>query len=181
VRRRIFKRRGEEGVTLEELLFAMMMTGILLFPLLYAMFATTHVVGRATSTMDQSNGASFASSFFPTDVSNAVTVAKNVTDTCGGGTVDLLLTGAPGSNPQFVAYYRSADGRTLYRRTCTGGTAQAPVRLMRNLTGAPIFTCAPTADCTGWTSVTGLLTQSDPAQNNTTPFVTTVRATKRVN
>jgi hypothetical protein len=174
------KRRGEEGVTLEELLFAMMMTGILLFPLLSAMFATTHVVGRAESTMDQSNGATFLSSFFTIDVANAVTVTRNTTDTCGGGTVDLLLTGAPGSNPQYVAYYRSADGRTLYRRTCTGGTAAPAVRLMRNVTGAPTFTCAPTTDCAGWTTVTGVVTQSDPTQGNTTPFTTTVRATKRV-
>jgi hypothetical protein len=173
------KRRGEEGVTLEELLIAMLMTGILLFPLLGAMFNATHSLLGAESRAEQSNGTTLLSSYFGPDVQNAVSVASNTTDPCGGGAVDLLLTAAAGSNPQIVAYYRSVDGRVLLRRTCTGGTASTPIRLMRNVSGVPTFTCAPTPDCVGWSSVSGSVVQLNPAQPGTPPYTTNVQATKR--
>lgn len=168
--------RGEEGVTLEDLLIAMLITGILMIPLMGAMFTMTHTLGGTESRIDQSNGAALFSSYFAPDVQNATSVATNAMEpaTCTSPqTVALLLTTPNGS----VSYY--VNGSTLYRRTC-GTPTTGPARLTRNLVGAPTFNITPSPS--NWTSVTMAVTQRDPLDptNVGKQYTTTVLGTRRV-
>jgi hypothetical protein len=170
--------RGEEGVTLEDLLIAMVITGILMFPLMAAMFTVTHTLGATESRIDQSNRAALVASYFAPDVENATSVATNAMEpaTCTTPqTVSLLLMTATGS----VSYYM--NGSTLYRRTC-GTPAIGPVRLARNLAGAPTFQINPTGATSNWTSVTASMTQIDPLDptNVAKQYTTNVQGTRRV-
>jgi hypothetical protein len=187
---KLFQRRGEEGLTLNELLIAMLITTIIMVPLVGAMFTTMHVLVGTESRIDESNSATLLGSYFGPDVQNAVTVtnsgAVESTAVCGSSAmaVDLLMTTSqPGDTPQAsVSYYHA--GAFLFRRTCSGGTAGPVERLVHNLSGAPAFSCgdsagAPIACSAAWQMVKGSVTQLDPQKTNA-PYTTNVQASKRL-
>jgi hypothetical protein len=184
------KRRGEEGLTLNELLIAMLITTIIVVPLAGVMYTSVHTMVSTQNRIDESNGASFLSSYFGPDVQNAVSIATGAgtvesSAACGATAraVDLLVT----TTQMTISYYHDPSGPTahvLYRRTCTGGVPALPVRLLRNLSGAPTFTCLdvnglPLGACTLWQGLSGSVTQAD-AQNPGSSYTVRVQATKRV-
>jgi Tfp pilus assembly protein PilV len=185
----IFRRRGEEGLTLNELLIAMLITGLIMVPLVSAMFTTVHSMVGTENRIDESNSAALFASYFTPDVQNAVTVAIGTTEStavCGSAAraVDLLVTTSqPGDATQTsVSYYHS--GALFLRRTCSGGTPSTAARVAYNLAGAPTFSCADatgaTVPCSGtWQMVKGAITQSNPASAGST-YTTNVQATKRL-
>jgi hypothetical protein len=176
--------RGEDGVTLQDILIAMALTGILMFTLVGIMFGAWHTLTGTEAHITQSNGATLVASYFGPDVQNAITVTPNATE--GGNcpsprTVDLLLT-TSSDGASSVSYYRGsgANASVMYRRTCTGGTASSPARMARLLSGAPTFTCAPACDAT-WDTITGTFTQNDPQDptNVGKQYTTTIEGTRR--
>ena len=100
---------------------------------------------------------------------------------CGGSAqnVALLLTLVPGQSS--VSYFVDpADSKILRRRTCDGGAVSGPangIPVIRNLSVAPAFSCAPNADCSNWQRVTAQVSQAVSGAN---PYVTTVQATRRI-
>jgi hypothetical protein len=178
------KRRGEEGVTLQDILIAMAITGILMFTLVGIIFSAFHTLGGAEAHITQSNGATLVASWFGPDVQNTVSVATNVTEgsNCPSPrVVDLLLTTSTDGSST-ISYYRGTgvNASTMYRRTCTGGTASAPARMVRLLAAAPSFTCSPACDAT-WQTITGTITQNDPRDptNVGKQYVTNIEGTRR--
>jgi type II secretory pathway component PulJ len=177
------KRRGEAGATLQEVLIAMTITGMILTVLVATIFSSLHVVGSTESHIDQSSGATLFASYFGPDVQNALTVKKNVMETAACSsprTVDLLL--ATGANSS-VSYYRGtgANASVLYRRTCNGGVSSTSARLIRFLASAPAFQCAPDCGDATWRSVSADVTQIDPLDPTSTgkQYHTTLEGTRR--
>src|SRR4051812_16276124 len=157
----VVKRRGEEGLMLQDLLFAMMITTMLVIALTSSMFVIAHTLGSTESRVDQSNGGTLMASYFGPDVQNALTVGTNVNETSACSSpmnADLLLSTGGNSS---VSYYRGsgADASTLYRRTCSNGAASAPARLARHLAAPPTFSCAPDCGDATWRSVTATVIQ----------------------
>jgi type II secretory pathway component PulJ len=180
--RQLIRRRGEEGVTLQDVLFAMLITTMLTLALSSVMFAVVHLMGSTETRIDQSNGATLFASYFGPDVQNAVGIATNTTETgsCPSPQpVDLLITTDSGT----VSYYRGTSGAAtvLYRRTCNGGTATTPARLARFLAAAPTFTCAPDCGATTWRSLTATVIQLDPSDptNVGKRYTTTIEGSRR--
>jgi len=185
------KRRDEQGVTLSELLIAMVITTIIIVPIAGAMYTSLHTSASAQKRIQLSAGANLFSSYFGADVPNAVTVATNVTEdsaVCGGTarTVALLLTTQAGQSS--VSYYTVPNSgtttSTLYRRTCNvvggSGSATPAVRIMRSVSAGPTFACAPVAGCdANWQGVTATVVQSDPVYSPAA-YTTTLKASRRV-
>jgi hypothetical protein len=177
-------RKGEEGVTLQDVLIAMTITGMLMVTLVGIIFSAFHTLGGAEAHITQSNGATLVASWFGPDVQNTISVATNVTEgsACPSPrVVDLLLTTSTDGSST-ISYYRGtgANASTMYRRSCTNGTASVPARMVRLLAGAPVFTCAPACDAT-WQTLTGTITQNDPRDptNVGKQYVTTIKGTRR--
>jgi Tfp pilus assembly protein PilV len=189
------RRRNEDGITLTELLLAMVITAIIMVPIAGSVYTTVHTVAPTQNRIDESNGADLLASYFSADVQNAVTVdvaigatlANESTTTCGASArpVDLLLTTAADGTTS-VSYYRgttATDSNVLYRRTCAvvggAGTASPAVRVLHFLSGAPQFTVQSDPVTGAWQSVTGTVSQSDPRFTGST-YATTVQGTRRV-
>jgi hypothetical protein len=180
------KLRGEEGVTLADLLIAIVITAIIITPIAGAIFVSLHTSGAAQNRIQESARANLIASYFGTDVQNTTNVAINAPETtaaCGSGgagamaSVGLLLTTGSASS---VSYYRGTgvNQNVLYRRTCNGAAASRSVVLSRNLSGAPSFACIPDCTSVGWRSITATVIQADAL--NPGSFTTTVQGARRV-
>jgi hypothetical protein len=180
--------RGEEGITLSELLIALVITAIILVPLTGAMFVGLRSDATTMNRVQESASANLLSSYFSPDVQNTVAVALNTAEpaaACGGGAlgnVGMLLTTHASTTAEptvsTVSYYRGSGPNTtmLYRRVCSAGTASQPVRVIRNLSGAPVFTCNP--NCASWTSVK-VVVQQKKTPDVGAPYTSTVEAARR--
>jgi Prokaryotic N-terminal methylation motif len=181
-------RRSEAGITLIELLIAITLTGIMMGTLSGAIFIGFHTTGGTQKRVEESTSANILSSYFGSDVQSAQFVGVNVSEStgiCGAGAavVGLLLTDAGRHNS--VSYYQGtgAQAAFLYRRTCSGGTAAGPTRVLSNLTGTAAFNCSGVGgagDCTdaGWQSVSATATQND--SQTQTPYTTALQGSRRV-
>jgi hypothetical protein len=180
----LLRRRGEEGVTLQDVLIAMAITGILMGTLTATMFTSWRTLGNTETRFSQSSGATVLASYFAPDVQNAVTVGVNTAETgaCPSPrTVDLLLTTAADGSSS-VSYFRGTgpSASVLYRRTCDGGVATPPQRLVRSLAVPPVFACSPDCGIT-WNAVTATVVQNDPTDptNVGKRYTTNVEGTRR--
>jgi hypothetical protein len=147
----------------------------------------------AANRVEESSGANTLSSYFAPDVQNTIAVATGVSESsaaCGGSALAtpglLLTTHTPTTEDasfSTVFYYRGTGAKqsTLYRRVCSGGTASAPVRLVHNLSGAPIFSCGDAAggtDCGNFRTVK-VVVQQQKTPGIGAPFTSTVEAARR--
>ena len=179
------QRRGEEGITLSELLIAIVITGVIMVPIGDAIFVGLHTSGATQDRIQESVGTNLFSSYFGPDVHNTVSVHPDTVEPAGvcpsPVVVDLLLITETGQSS--ISYYRGSGlGDTvLYRRTCVGGVASVPARLFRKVSTdpaeRPVFTCTPSPCSTTWTSVNATVIQSDP---NNPDYTITARATRRI-
>ncbi|MCU1426090.1 MAG: hypothetical protein JWL83_90 [Actinomycetia bacterium] len=175
--------RGEDGVTVADLLIAMVITGIIMVPIAGAIFVSLHTSGATQNRIQESAGANLLSSYFGTDVQNTTNVAINAPETtaaCGAGampSVGLLLTTGSASS---ISYSRGtgANQNIFSRRVCTNGAASTPVVLSRRLAATPVLVCTPDCTSTGWKSISATVVQSDPLNPGT--FTTTVQGARRV-
>lgn len=151
-------RRSEAGVTLIELMIAIMLLGVIIVPLTGAMITGLISTGEATARLSESRSSLFTSAFFADDVQSAekglIAVSGTPSWQCGSGTNVVTLgwaetttpqTPTPTSPPpQFRASYvlSTANGKPVLRRNYCGpnGTSTAKV--------APVLTnTAPTVTC----------------------------------
>jgi hypothetical protein len=175
--------RGEEGVSLTDLLTAMVVTAIIIPAIAGAIFVSLHTRGASQNRIQESARANLISSYFGTDVQNTTNVAIGAPETsaaCGAGamgSVGLLLTTGSTSS---VSYYRGtgANQNAFFRRVCNGAAASTPVVLSRNLSGVPSFACIPDCTSVGWRSITATVIQADAL--NPGSFTTTVQGARRV-
>lgn len=181
--------RGEDGITLSEMLIAMVISAIIAVPIAGAIFTSLHTSTSTINRTRETAAANLLSSYFGTDVENAVqvgTAATGATESpsvCGASAqaVGLLLTTQPAQSS--ISYSRGttpATSMNLYRRTCAagpGGPSARAVLVMRNVSAAPTFQCLPDCTDSGWRTVTASVTQSDPLNP---AFTTTVQASRRV-
>ena len=180
--------RGEDGLTLNELLIAMVISAIIVVPLTSAIYTSLHASSSTMGKTRQSVAANLLSSYFGTDVQNAVQVGTNVTESsvvCGAAArpVALLLTTSPGNSS--ISYFQGstpATAKFLYRRTCAvgaGGTGAAnpPIPVIRDASAAT-FACVPSCGDTVWQSVTASVSQTDAL--NPVAYVARVQASRRV-
>lgn len=180
--------RGEDGLTLNEMLIAMVISAIIVVPITGSIFASLHTSASTMNRTGQTIGANMLSTYFGPDVQNAVQVMTGTTESdvvCGASPlqVDLLLTTVPGQSS--ISYYEDhstpATSKNLYRRTCNAGVASAPIILIHSLSpsSSPNFQCLPDCDDATWQTIVATVTQSDSTLNPA-PFSTTVQASRRV-
>lgn len=172
--------RGEDGLTLQEMLIAMVVSAIIAVPIGGALFTSLHTTSATLNRTSQSVGANMLSTYFGTDVQNAATVAVNTTTPClGSQPVGLLLTATNGASS--IAYYQGTGTTNLLRSTCTSaGVLRSTAITMRNLApvASPVqYSCIPACN-TAWTAVQIVATQAD--SHNANPYKTTVEAQRRV-
>ena len=146
------KRRGEEGLTLTEMLIALSITTLMTTTIAAALYAGLRTNATAQYRVEEANAANKVSLYYAPDVQNGTAVATGTTEStaaCGAGAqaVDLLVTTSATSS---VSYYRGTgtDAAKLYRRTCTAGAIGSSTLLVRYLVGAPQFTCRDTSGAT---------------------------------
>jgi len=80
-----------------------------------------------------------------------------------------------------VSYFVDpTNGSILRRRTCASGAVTGPpagIPVIRNLSVAPTFSCAPNADCSNAQTVSATVSQAVSGKN---PYSTTVQAARRI-
>jgi len=182
--RRARFRNDESGFTLIELVLVMTITALVITPIASAMFLGLRTEGDVQQRLSESNGAMQFSSYFGPDVQQALLVGVNAPESgtvCGAGaqTVGLLLTLVPGQSS--VSYFVDpTNSAILRRRTCASGAVTGPpagVPVIRNLSVAPTFACAPNADCSNAQTVSATVSQAVSGKN---PYSTTVQASRRI-
>jgi Tfp pilus assembly protein PilV len=191
--------RGEQGISLIELLIAIVLTVIIVGPIGFAIYTGTRTTGNTQTRLVQSDKANLLSHYLTPDVQSSVSAQTSVSDpNCGTPrTVDLLLTevdrdptsGAPVTT--FVSYYRQASGSATYvfRRVCSGSAVMSgPIKVSDSLAPGSAnpavnpFQCR--ASCATWTEVRMDLAQqpvADAAVSTTKNlYATVLEVTKRV-
>jgi prepilin-type N-terminal cleavage/methylation domain-containing protein len=177
-------RAEEDGFTLIEMVLTMTIMALIIAPLATGILLGLRTERDVQSRLAETNSAAQFSSYFSPDVQESLIVGLNTVESgtvCGGSAqnVALLLTKVPGSSS--VSYFVDpADSKVLRRRSCSGGAVTGPpagIPVIRNLASAPVFACAPNADCSNWQSVTATVSQ---AVAGTNPFSTTVQGSRRI-
>jgi hypothetical protein len=174
--------RGEAGLTLQEMLIAMVVSAIIAVPIGGALFTSLHTTNSTIARTRETVDANLLSTYFGTDVQNAAQVATGSTDNCGG-LAGLVLTATGGSTT--ISYYQGTGASTtnLYRHICNGATPTSTLVLVRNLAGPVNFSCvnasSTTVPCSaGWTAVQIVATQSNAQAAGL--YTTTVQGQRRV-
>jgi prepilin-type N-terminal cleavage/methylation domain-containing protein len=121
--------RGDDGLTLVELLVSTSITGMLATVIAGAFFVGVQTTDTANDRLAGSRGAQLATSFFPADVSSATAVTAHATP-CAGADPNVATITA-----QDPALPGPAVSRTV-EYTCQGtGDARNLVRIERNPSG----------------------------------------------
>ncbi|HEY7106054.1 MAG TPA: prepilin-type N-terminal cleavage/methylation domain-containing protein [Acidimicrobiia bacterium] len=161
--------RGEAGVTLTELLIAMMIAAIIIVPIGAAIFYGLRTTGATQTRVTESASANLMASYFVPDVQGAEDAALNAPEpsaACGASatTASLVLVTSPTSS---VSYVQGTGPRatTLYRRTCSGGSTTGLARVAASLAQPPQFAC-DTGTCASFHSIIATLVQGDSGGKN---------------
>jgi prepilin-type N-terminal cleavage/methylation domain-containing protein len=177
-------RTGEAGFTLIEMLLTMTLLTLLIIPFSAGIYLGLHTEGDVQARLAESNSAGQFSSYFVPDVQQSLVATLNGMESgviCGGAAqpVGLLLTLVP--NASSVSYFVDpSDPTVLRRRACENGAVTGPpagIPVIRHLSGSPLFSCAPNADCSSFETVTASLAQLVAGKN---PYTTSVSATRRI-
>jgi len=134
----------EAGVTITELLAAIVISSFIVGVLGFGIYFGTRTTSATETRLIQSDKLSLLSNYLAPDVQSSISAQTSVSDgNCGAArVVDLLLTEkdidpATGSSVlTFVSYYRQANGaRTaVYRRVCNGSAViSGPLKVTDSL------------------------------------------------
>jgi len=135
--------RGEQGVTLMELLLAILILGLIAVPLTTSIIVGLKTTDKTNTQLTNGNSADFASIYFARDVRNSMGLNASP---CAG-TTNQILNIDIGSGTTIT--YSSPTGTTLVRTVCGG--AGGTKTLASGLTSAP--TLAPSPPPANWTSL----------------------------
>jgi prepilin-type N-terminal cleavage/methylation domain-containing protein len=185
-------KRGDDGVTLLELLVCLALSSIILVALAASFFSSTKAIDVSSNQMADTHDAQMASRFFTTDVQSSSRITKGGAFTCGSGSplVTFAWFGWTGSNHaviKFASYFvQDQNGeQQLVRSFCMGSGPAATVVIAHNLADSPTVTCflpsgAKNPDCSDRSVTTAQLSgtaQSSPTDASSLPYV--LRATRR--
>ena len=171
---------GEAGVTLIELLLAMMITSAIVVPIGAGIYFGLQTTGTTETRLTQATSANLMASYFVPDVQGAEDAALNSpesTAACGSaaGLANLVLTLSPTSSVSYVQG-SGAKAAVLYRRTCSGGATTGLARVAASLAQPPDFVC-DTGGCASFHSVIATLVQRDTRGKN--EYQTRLEAARR--
>jgi len=143
----MYDRRSEAGVTLIELMIAVLLLGIVIVPLTSGMITGLIATGRARDRLSEVRAPLFSSAYFADDAqsSDVNGISVGGTAACGGGENVVEFTWTEDTAQYRASYVRGTrDGkRTLVRNFCSGTSVQGTT------TVAPVLTdTAPTVTCT---------------------------------
>jgi prepilin-type N-terminal cleavage/methylation domain-containing protein len=145
-------RRGEEGMTLIELIISISLLGILVGPILSFIVVGFLSSDGSTNKVADSVSAQLVSTYLVTDIQSA-DVVRPLEGACGAaGTALLHLSwNIPGSTAINDVVYFSAvgpSGRTELRRETCGAGGSSSTLLMQDLADSGMTTtCQPTVTC----------------------------------
>jgi Tfp pilus assembly protein FimT len=142
-------RRSEAGVTLIELMLAVMLLGIIIVPLTSAMITGLITTGEARARLSESRSPLFTSAFFADDAqsSDVNGISVGPTPACGSGTNVVSFTWTEDTTQYQASYVTTTTNGTpvLKRNFCSGGAPDVS-------TLAPVLTdpavTPPTVTCT---------------------------------
>jgi prepilin-type N-terminal cleavage/methylation domain-containing protein len=146
------RRPDQRGFTLPELLIAVTVLGIIMVPLTASIVVGLRTTGDAQQRLVESRGEQLTAAYFPTDVASADTIVPNDANPCGGAgpAVVVSFDWADDHSPtNEVSYVVPAGSSDMYRKACQGGVVHSTNLLASGLSGKPIVTCTPNADCSG--------------------------------
>lgn len=153
----------QAGFTLVELLVAIAVLGIVIFPLGVAISTGVRTTVDASQRFTDAHGTQIAATYFSDDVASAATVVPNDASPCGGGGPSIVTFrwSDDVSSASSASYaLRSVSGdRTLVRALCRGGPPVETATIVHDLAAtAPSVVCTPS--CNAPTSVTLTVTQT---------------------
>lgn len=138
-------RRNEAGVTLIELMLAVMLLGIIIVPLTGGMITGLITTGEARARLSESRSPLFSSAYFADDAqsSDVNGISVGASPACGSGTNVVSFTWTEDTTPYSASYVTISKNGTpaLQRNFCSGGNVDST-------TIAPVLTStAPTVSC----------------------------------
>ena len=183
-------RRSEAGVTLIELMLAVMLLGIIIVPLTGGMITGLISTGEARNRLSEARSPLFSSAYFADDAqsSDVNGISVGGSPACGSGTNLVSFTWTEDTTQYRASYVTSTRNGTpiLKRNFCSGSAVDSTTIAPVLSSTAPTVTCylangTSTVSCSVGTSVLRriVLTASTPNQENDQFFklVATRRAT----
>lgn len=186
--RRLAVRRGDEGMTLIELLVTLLILPLVIGGLAFGLVAVFSLQSSVTGRITDSGDAQTLSASFSKDVQSAQWITDYPTPMCGTGVQLLALEwgSAPGGYLNYVSYDSQQNGSTttysLIRNLCTTAPSATPsstqtvatdlsatTALPTSESPLPLISCAPTAS--------GCSTQADTITGVTASVVPLVTLT----
>lgn len=183
----IARLRRDDGVTLVELLVAIVVLGIIMVPLssglMNALLSDPITAQRTSNSVD----AQLLASYFVTDVQSASTAETSGFTACSGVSGEILqidrVDGSGAAHQVHYYYDHSVNPSVLYRVDCQAGSPTSqPVKVLRGMSGAPTLKFDNSVcPCGGQTPEVVSLTVTDAGTAvNATPYTFTLSATRRV-
>lgn len=143
--------RGQGGMTLVEMMVAMVIIAIIVASIAQSVILGMQTVGDSNARLTESVGVAFASAYFIPDVESAASVAVNSDVDCDVSGASVARFEWADSDGSRIATYgvRDHNGeRSLVRRLCSNGVAGSEIVLVRTISSTlPTPVCEPTA-CT---------------------------------
>ncbi len=162
---RVVRARGEHGVTLTELLIAMVITATIIGPIGASIFFGLRTNVGTQDRIAEAASANVMASYFVPDVQGSTSAMVNVAEdaaACGSGATqaNLVLTTSPTSSVSYVQG-TGAKANVLYRRTCSGGGSTGLARVAVMLAQPPDFACNNGACGDSFDSIIATVVQRD--------------------
>lgn len=201
-----FSKRSESGLSLIEVVVAMMISGVIMAVLVNVLVGSTRSARDTSNSIQSSTSAFRASTYFANDVATAGVApgstqpVSRAVNGCGGTTAVVRIVGPGQSSGTIVRSYHqisTAEGSILERRVCSGtdlnaalGATHTDIVVAKDLNSSPVqISCSgdsptPPFDDSGCTSVeltattttTRVLTAKGRTRSAQSPTATTAVA-----
>ena len=140
--------RGEAGLTLIELMIAVVLLGIIFVPLTEAMTTGLITTTEAQQRLAASRSPMFANAFFADDAQSAAIdgITTGGSPVCGSGTNVVSFSWTENGTPYSASYILQTSGglRQLVRNYCSNGGGAQPATLAISLGSPdPFVLCLP--------------------------------------
>jgi prepilin-type N-terminal cleavage/methylation domain-containing protein len=150
-RLRVCRQRDERGVTLPEMLVAIVILGLIVGPLSAAMIFFLQNGETANQIFSDNNTSRLAAAYFTADVQSANSVVTTTAGQCGTGTPIVTMAWTENTSSFASSWYSVSTGpsQSLVRRHCRAGSEVVANELGLLTASVPTVTCNPSCAAPG--------------------------------